>query len=82
VEAVVGGLTGFLSGQQPLIPSWSEPGSVQVNTERPGHPQGAEVEIPNTASLFRTRGERLLTVDSHLGRVDIAFLDCACAQYN
>jgi hypothetical protein len=49
-----------------VVPSWSEPGSEQVITERPGHPQGAEVEIKNSAIVFRTTGGPLLTMNSHI----------------
>jgi hypothetical protein len=54
-------------GQQPVITSWLEPGSEQVITEGPVHPQGAEVEFKNSISVFRTTGGRLLTMYS-LGR--------------
>jgi hypothetical protein len=44
-----------------------------VITERPGHPRGAEVEILNSASVFRTTDGRLLTMDSHIALDPILF---------
>jgi hypothetical protein len=54
------------SWQQPIVPSWLEPGSEQVITERPGHRQGAAVEIKNSTNVFHITGGRLLTMDSHI----------------